>query len=100
MTAPAIAPSVRRSDPHAAERVRRWRERQRAQDRAQRRRVADDIGPAIREGEPITDNLDRCDAKWVRLLGGQRYADAVIRCAPGQAYQPVSDVVGLEIARA
>jgi len=64
------------------------RVRSRAQDRAQHWRAADDIGPAIREGKPFTDDLDRCDSKWARLLGGQCYADAVIRRLAVGVYEP------------
>ena len=46
------------------------------------------LRPGLHGGEPITDALDKCDAKWAKLLGGQRYVDAAIRPLAAGVYQP------------
>jgi hypothetical protein len=74
----AVAPADFDRRARNAEKQRRWREARRAQDRAQHRRAgAGDIGPAIAEGEPFTDDFDWCDAEWARLMAGVRFTDAV-----------------------
>ena len=40
-----------------------------------RRNVGDAIGPAIREGEPFTDNFTKCELKWARLMTGATFMD-------------------------
>lgn len=81
----ALAPSVRRHDPHTAERVRRWRERKRLGEQAElveRKALGTyetnefrDPGPAIAAGEPFSDDFEWCDAEWARLLADARFVD-------------------------
>lgn len=76
---------------------RAWREQHRAQNRAQHRRAAHDIGPAIDPGDPFKDNLDRCDSRWRDLLAGRLFDDVRLKIlAP--VYQSTPEAA-CEIAR-
>lgn len=76
MTAAAIVDEeLARRRAKKAEQMRRWRSAGASLGHTKRVNTGDDIGPAIAEGEPFTDDFDWCDAEWARLLAGARFVD-------------------------